>query len=117
MALKDFGNPEPGGICPVPLAKLEKLYRAYPGEIVRLIAEMPEDRRIRLAVFCYGRPHLRDVGLAIAAICDEARLAEMAGMMGMVLAAQCRAKVGMAGGERPQAAGATPPVGLTGSAR
>lgn len=112
----EFGRAEPDGVCPVPLDKLGQLYRSDPDDLMEMIREMPEDRRIRLAVFCYSRAHLRDVGLSIAAVCDAARLAEMAGMVGQVMAAQCRSKVRTFGpetGSRP----AFKTISLAGSVR
>lgn len=87
----DFGPPEKGGISPVPLARLDPLFRSHPAELLRLIGAMPEVDRIRLAAWAFTRgPHHRDVALAIAATCDEQRLGATAGLIGMVLAARSR---------------------------
>lgn len=111
----EFGPAEVDAICPVPLARLGQIYRSDPDGITALLGEMPEDARIRLAVFCYGRAHLRDVGLSIAAQCSETRLSEMAGMIGQVLAVQCRAKVRTFGADAPARIVAKPRISLGGS--
>jgi hypothetical protein len=43
-----------------------------------------------LAAFCYGRAHLRDIGLAIAATCDLETLVEAGGRAGIFLFEQSR---------------------------
>ena len=47
-------------------------------------------RRARLAVFCYGRAHLRELARVIAATCEEADLVEVAGKLGATLFRQSR---------------------------
>lgn len=112
-----FGAQEREDICPVPLDQLGRLYRADPDAILTMIGAMSEDARIKLAVFCYSRAHLRDVGLSAAALCDEARLAEMAGMIGQVLAVQCRAKVRSFGGGAEEKAVPKMKISLGGGGR
>lgn len=65
---------------------------------------MSEDRRARLAMFCYHQAHLRELGSTIAASCDAARLAQLAGTMGQVMAEQCRAGVREFMGQAPHRA-------------
>ena len=36
-----------------------------------LIAKMPPEKRALLAMYCYRRSHISEIGLAIAATCDE----------------------------------------------
>jgi|SRR4051812_13657412 len=79
--------------CPVSLDLLGRLYRADPACVAEMLCDVSEDRRARLAMFCYHRAHLRQLGLTIAASCDAARLAQLAGTMGQVLAQQCRMHV------------------------
>lgn len=79
--------------CPVPLGLLGDLYRADPATLAVLLEALPEDRRCQLALFCYGKAHLRPLALTIAATCDAKRLGHLAGALGSVLAAQCRAKI------------------------
>jgi hypothetical protein len=65
--------------CPVPDATLSRLYRAEAAEIQTLAMELPELQRMQLAVFCYGRTHLRDVGRQVAAVCNRDTLLNVAG--------------------------------------
>lgn len=112
----EFGRAEREGICPVPLDQLGELYRRDPDGIIGMVGGMSEDARIKLAVFCYGRAHLREIGLTIAAQCSETRLTEMAGMIGQVLAVQCRAKSRSFGSERDRGTTQSKPkVSLAGS--
>lgn len=85
--------------CPVESSKLAELYRAGPGRIAELVTDMPEDRRILLALYCYGRAHLRNVALTVAATCAADRLGLVAGTMGEVLASQSRREGSSFGGE------------------
>ncbi|WP_375461120.1 hypothetical protein [uncultured Enterovirga sp.] len=110
----EWGHAERDAVCPVPLEKLGQLHRADPEGVLSLVAEMPESARIKLAVFCYGRAHLRDVGLAIAEQCDETRLAQIAGMIGQVMAVQCRAAVRTFGSDRGDRAVSRPKISLGG---
>ena len=71
---------------------LGRLYHADAVSIRKMVGDMPQDQRARLAFFCYGKAHMRDLGLTIAETVDETRLAQLAGTLGEVLVAQCRAK-------------------------
>lgn len=65
--------------CPVPDAVLSRLYRAEPFEIEAIAIDLPEDQRMQLAVFCYARTHLREVGRVVASVCNKDRLVTVAG--------------------------------------
>src|SRR3954470_15597049 len=43
-------------------------------QIPEIVAPLTSAQRAGLAVFCYGRSHLQNIGLAIAATCDESSL-------------------------------------------
>jgi hypothetical protein len=103
----DFGMAEPDATCPVSLDTLGQLYRANKLSVPDILRDVPEDKRARLALFCYNRSHLRDLALTIAETCDPVRLGELAGTLGQVLAAQCRSKVRSFGIE-PGATGIRP---------
>jgi hypothetical protein len=103
----DFGIAEPDATCPVSLDTLGQLYRANKMSVADILRDVPEDRRARLALFCYNRSHLRDLALTVAETCDPVRLGELAGTLGQVLAAQCRSKVRSFGVE-PAASGFRP---------
>jgi hypothetical protein len=98
---RGFGPPEPELESPVSLEILGELYKADEYDLKELLAAFPEEKRMQLALFCYGKAHLRDLALKIAASCDPARLAEVAGTIGEVLAAQSRAGKLSFGDEAP----------------
>lgn len=98
--MKEFGRAEPDADCPVSLEDLGDLYRADPDSVLQSVRDFPEEKRVRLALFCYNRSHLRKLALTIASSVDPARLGELAGTMGEVLAAQCRAS-GLSFGTEP----------------
>ncbi len=79
--------------CPVPIDQLGELYRAPRGSVAYMLAGTSEDLRARLAVFCYGRRHFRDLAFAIAETVTEIRLAHLAGNLGQVLIQQSRAGI------------------------
>lgn len=78
--------------CPVSPDVLGELYRAGPKAAGHLLQDVPEADLIQLALFCYGRTHLRDLGLTVAATCDPVRLTRAAGTLGEVLVAQSLAR-------------------------
>lgn len=65
--------------CPVSDELLGTIYRSHEHGLPALVATVSEELRARLAVFCYGRAHLRDIGLAIAASCTHGVLVAVAG--------------------------------------
>lgn len=86
--------------CPVPLELLARLMRISDEQANDTIQGLPERQRAELAVFCYGRGHLRDLGLKVAANCSDADLIRTAGVAGAVIAQQARqpqARVAQAG--------------------
>lgn len=111
----DFRAAEAEPDCPVSLDILGRLYRADSAAIADMVSLLPEDRRARLAMFCYARAHLRELGLTIAESCNETRLAELAGVLGQVLAAQCRAKVRTFGADFGSRIVARPKISLAGA--
>jgi hypothetical protein len=76
---------EPG--CPVTDDELARLYRADADadEINGIASKLPPEARVELALFCYARAHLRDVGWRVAKICDPKSL-RGAGSQGFALA-------------------------------
>src|SRR5438270_2724258 len=67
-----------------------RLYRAPKRAINDLVSELSSADRGNLATFCYGRAHLRDIGLAIAATCDLETLVVAGGRAGNFLFEQSR---------------------------
>src|SRR4051794_13123466 len=86
--------------CPVPLETLGALYRADREAAAAIAAGIPDLTRARLAAYLYGKSHLHEIGLRLAATCAEADLVRVAGVAGAVLFAQSRT---------PQAARAADP--------
>ena len=76
--------------CPVPDHTLGQLYSSPKRDLADIVATLPGLQRARLAMFCHARAHLRDMGLAIAATCEEADLVHVAGQLGTVLHSQSR---------------------------
>jgi len=63
-------NPHPAS----PMASLEvllaSLLHANAQDITAIVAPLSESERAQLAVFCYSRGHLHEIGLAVGATCD-----------------------------------------------
>jgi hypothetical protein len=55
-----------------------------------LIAKMSSERRALLAMYCYRRSHITEIGLAIAATCDEDDLTYTCGRAGADLFSKSR---------------------------
>ena|SRR5215813_1578028 len=51
-------------------AMLARLLQAKAHDIAEIVAPLPERQRAQLAVFCYSRGHLHDIGLAVGATCE-----------------------------------------------
>ena len=71
--------------CPVSDEILGELYRTSAHGLNELITAVPPTARVLLAVYCYRRAHLAQIGLAIAATCDKYDLADWGGNAGAVL--------------------------------
>jgi len=77
-------------VCPVGDDLFAELYRASKLGLPALVATVSPDIRAMLALFCYHRSHLYEMGLAIAASCDEDDLVESGGRVGAALFARSR---------------------------
>jgi hypothetical protein len=77
-------------ICPVREELLGELYGASKLGLPVLVATVPPDARAMLALFCYRRSHLHELGLAIAASCDEDDLVRWGARLGAVVFAKSR---------------------------
>jgi len=82
--------------CPVPEELIGRLYACPMHHVDELVSQLPPGPRGSLAAFYYGRAHLRDIGLAIAATCDLETLLDAGGRAGTNLFQASR--------ERPQEA-------------
>jgi hypothetical protein len=79
---------------------IERLYTSQQDIFTEFISGMTERQRADTAIAFYGRAHLREIGLAIAAKCERETLIEAAGkIMGDILFTQARS--GMAAPSRP----------------
>jgi hypothetical protein len=68
-----------------------RLYLTQQHVFAELLSSMTEEQRAHAALACYGRVHLREIALAIAATCERGALVEAAGkLMGDILFTQAR---------------------------
>jgi hypothetical protein len=71
--LPEFKLPS-GEECPISDELLGVLYRSNPHGLSALVTSVGPETRAILALYCYRRAHLQDMGLSIAATCEEANL-------------------------------------------
>ncbi len=62
-----------------------KLHRSNGRDVDQILADFSEEQRARLALFCYGRVHMREIGLAVAATCEIGSLVDAGGHAGQTL--------------------------------
>lgn len=77
-------------LCPIGDELFGELYRRSKQGLPLLVGTMPPDTRAMLALFCYRRSHLHEMGLAIAVSCDEDDLVWSGGRGGAALFAKSR---------------------------
>jgi hypothetical protein len=71
---------------------IERLYLTQQHVFTEFISTMTEQQRAHAALVCYGRVHLREIALVLAATCERTALIEAAGkIMGDILFTQARA--------------------------
>jgi hypothetical protein len=71
--------------CPVSEELLGALYRTDKNGLPGLLATLKSYDRALLALFCYPRSHLHELGIAIAASCEESDLVSIGGRVGAIL--------------------------------
>ena len=71
--------------CPINEELLGALYRTDKNGIPALLATLTPYDRASLALFCYPRSHLHELGIAIAASCEENDLVSIGGRVGAIL--------------------------------
>ena len=76
--------------CPVSDEVFGRLRQALPSDAVDIARSLPSSQRAELAVFCYRRRHLHELGLMIASICERSELVGAAGASGMAIFDQSR---------------------------
>jgi len=59
------------GDCPVREEVIGLLYRSSEHHVQEFISGLSPQHRASLAAFCYGRAHLHEIGLTIAATCAD----------------------------------------------
>jgi hypothetical protein len=77
-------------LCPIGDELFGELYRRSKQGLPVLVATVPPDTRAMLALFCYRRSHLHEMGLAIAVSCNEDDLVWSGGRAGAALFARSR---------------------------
>lgn len=77
-----------------------RVCRATPEDARLIGAELPPAERARIALICYSKMHLREVGRALASTCDEFSLTREGGVGGAALYA-ARSVASDAGLDRP----------------
>jgi hypothetical protein len=78
------GQPLEDDPCPGGEQMFARLYAASQHGLAELVATVGVESRARLAIYCYRRAHLQDMGLAIAATCDRDAFDD-AGVLGEAL--------------------------------
>ena len=78
------------GDCPVREEVIGLLYRSSEHHVQEFISGLSPQHRASLAAFCYGRAHLHEIGLTIAATCEFEELVAVAGSAGNFLFWQSR---------------------------
>ena len=71
--------------CPVSLELVAQLTRVEPTARSGLLDGLSEATRARLAVWLYGRSHTHEIGVRVAATCEEETLRNFAGFVGSQL--------------------------------
>jgi hypothetical protein len=75
----------------VPDNLIGRLHHATESSVIELMHQFTPHERANLAMFCYHKCHLRQIGLAIAATCDLPALVQVWGtVLGQALFAQSR---------------------------
>jgi hypothetical protein len=69
----------------------QRLFALDARSALAFAADLPASQRVALAVFCYGKSHLRAIGLAITATCEQSTLVQHLGTTrGRILFTQSR---------------------------
>jgi hypothetical protein len=62
-----------------------QLHRTRGGGVDAVVAGFPAEQRARLALFCFSRAHMREIGIAIAATCELDVLSDIGAAAGAAL--------------------------------
>jgi len=88
--------------CPVAESLLGALYRSSREGLETLIETIPAQARARLAIYCYRRAHLSDLGMTIASRCEFTDLIEAGGDAGLAVFTKSRQPKPVAVEKRPK---------------
>jgi hypothetical protein len=77
-------------LCSTPEELLRRLSLSPPQRVAEFVETIPAETRSSLALYCYRRPSLRSLGLAIAETCSEDDLWWSGGNIGMELASKAK---------------------------
>lgn len=87
LPLESLLNEDTG---PIPEALFREIKQAQTPNAVEIAGSLPEGQRAQLAVFCYRKRHLHELGLRIASTCSLNALLKAAGAGGEVIFKQSR---------------------------
>lgn len=76
--------------CPVPLELLALLLRSDETRVAETVLALPEPQRAALALYCFGRCHMRALGLLVGVHCGERALEAAGGSAGLLLFRQAQ---------------------------
>ncbi|MBB3951830.1 hypothetical protein [Aureimonas jatrophae] len=71
--------------CPVDLELLGLLLRSPEARVAEIVGAQEPSQRAALAVFCFGRAHMRDLAVQIARRCRFETLRQHDGLIGELL--------------------------------
>ncbi|KAB0682979.1 hypothetical protein [Aureimonas leprariae] len=75
---------------PVPLEILALLLRSDEAKVAETVLALPEAQRAALALYCFGRCHMRSLGLEVGRHCSERSLESVGGSAGLILSRQAQ---------------------------
>lgn len=93
-------------------AEVMQQIMSNPADAVEIGSQLPAIQRARISQFCYGRVHMRELGLRLASTCDLMTLKAAFGRGGEVVFEQSR-NVDKTLGELKSSAGSRSPRPIT----
>lgn len=101
MAIESMRDIPNEAACPVSMEVLALLLRTDGARRDAILDDLGGTVRAALALFCYGRCHLRSLSFTVAARCERRALVALAGIAGGVLYDQAQRKGEREPEERP----------------
>lgn len=71
--------------CPVPLETLALLMRSDDAKVAEVVLALSPQKRAELSLYCFGRCHMRSLGLTIGRHCTERALEAVGGAAGQMI--------------------------------